>query len=55
MIRKIRKEHKMVWLILAIILPILFVASIVFRHSEPTNQSVPKRNITQSSQGTQRN
>ncbi len=42
MIRKIRKKHKILWLILAIILPLLFVASIAFRHSEPVNEKVPK-------------
>lgn len=42
MIRQIRKNHKIIWLILAVLLPILFVASIVFRHSEPVNQIIPK-------------
>ena len=44
MIRKIRKKHKTVWLILAILLPLLFIASIAFRHSEPVNQTIPKVN-----------
>jgi hypothetical protein len=43
MIRKIRKQHKIVWLILAILLPLLFAASIVLRHDEPVNENVPKR------------
>ena len=42
MIRVIRKRHKIVWLALAILLPILFIASIVFRHSEPFNENIPK-------------
>lgn len=41
MIRSIRKEHKIVWLILAILLPLLFIASIAFRHSEPVNKNIP--------------
>ncbi len=48
MIRKIRKRHRFVWLILAIILPIIFIAGIVFRHGEPVNQNIPKRNSPQS-------
>lgn len=55
MIRKIRKKHKIVWLILAILLPILFIASIAFRHSETTNEIVPQKNKTQSSQSSPRN
>ena len=43
MIRSIRKKHRVIWVILAIILPLLFIASIVFRHQEPVNQIVPKR------------
>ena len=43
MIRSIRKKHKIIWLILAILLPLLFIAGIVFRHSEPVNENVPKK------------
>jgi hypothetical protein len=43
MIRKLRQRHYLIWVILAIILPILFALSIIFRHSEPVNPSVPKR------------
>lgn len=43
MIRSIRRRHKIVWLILAVLLPILFIAGIVFRHREPINENVPKR------------
>ena len=43
MIRKIRKQHKIVWLILAVLLPLLFIASIAFRHSEPVNEHIPQR------------
>jgi hypothetical protein len=48
MIRKIRKIHRLVWLVLAIILPILFIASIAFRHIEPVNQNIPERSLPQS-------
>ena len=41
MIRSIRKRHKMVWLALAVLLPVLFIASVVFRHSEPVNENIP--------------
>jgi hypothetical protein len=53
MIRKIRKRHRFIWLILAISLPIIFIASIVFRHRETFNENVPKRILPQSSQRTQ--
>jgi hypothetical protein len=43
MIRKIRKTHKIIWLILAVLLPLLFIAAVVFRHGEPVNENVPKR------------
>ena len=45
MIRSIRKEHKIVWLLLAILLPVLFISSIVFRHQEPVNSSIPVREV----------
>ena len=45
MIRKIRKTHKIIWLILAVLLPLLFIAAIAFRHGEPVNENVPKRII----------
>lgn len=50
MIRSIRKKHKFIWLILAILLPLIFIVSIASRHLEPTNESIPKRNLPQSSQ-----
>jgi len=50
MIRKIRKNHKIVWLILAVLLPLLFISSIAFRHSEPVNEKIPERVLPQSSQ-----
>jgi len=46
MIRKIRRKHKIIWLILAILLPILFVASIAFRHNEPINEKIPVKFTT---------
>ncbi|MEK7723605.1 MAG: hypothetical protein AAB336_04600 [Acidobacteriota bacterium] len=45
MIRSIRKKHKFIWLILAILLPILFIASIVYRHNEPINESIPSKKL----------
>jgi len=42
MIRRIRKQHKIVWLILAVLLPLLFIASIAFRHRESVNEKIPK-------------
>lgn len=42
MIRSIRKEHKIVWLLLSLLLPLLFIASIVFRHPKPVNENIPK-------------
>ena len=54
MIRRIRKRHKIIWLILAIILPIIFIASIAFRHSEAVNENVPKRNLPQRTQSSPR-
>jgi len=45
MIRKIRKKHKIVWLVLAILLPLIFFAGIVFRHNEPLNEKIPKTSI----------
>ena len=43
MIRRIRKTHKIVWLILAVLLPLLFIASIIYRHRVPINENIPKR------------
>ncbi len=54
MIRSIRKRHKFIWLILAILLPLIFIASIAFRHSEPTNETIPKKILPQSSHRTPR-
>jgi hypothetical protein len=42
MIRTIRKRHKFVWIVLAVLLPILFIAGIVFRHADPVNESIPR-------------
>jgi hypothetical protein len=44
MIRKIRQRHRVIWVISAVLLLVLFTASIIFRHTEPTNENVPKRN-----------
>ena len=41
MISSIRKRHKILWLALAVLLPILFIASIAFRHSDPVNENIP--------------
>jgi hypothetical protein len=52
MIRQIRKQHKLVWLVLAILLPLLFIAGIMFRHRAPVNEKIPK--ITTETQSSQR-
>ncbi len=46
MIRQIRKKHKIVWLIFAILLPVLLIAGIVFRHREPVNENIPRRGLS---------
>jgi len=43
MIRRIRQIHRIVWLISAVLLPLLFIAGIVFRHGEPVNEKIPKK------------
>ncbi len=42
MITKTRKMHRVIWLAIAILLPILFAASIIYRHAEPLNQTIPQ-------------
>jgi hypothetical protein len=42
MIRPIRKCHKIFWIVLVVLLPILFIAGIAFRHTEPVNENIPK-------------
>jgi hypothetical protein len=51
MIRKIRRGHKIVWLILAVLLPLVFIASIAFRHREPVNEKIPE--LATETRGTQ--
>lgn len=46
MIRSIRKTHKIVWLILAVLLPIVFISGIFFRHSETINENIPSKKLT---------
>ncbi|NNE97550.1 MAG: hypothetical protein HKN25_00880 [Pyrinomonadaceae bacterium] len=41
MISKIRKGHKIIWIALAILLPVLLIASIALRHPEPVNEIIP--------------
>jgi hypothetical protein len=55
MIRSIRQRHRLIWLILAVILPLIFAASIWFRHAEPVNESIPQKNKPPSAPRTQRN
>jgi hypothetical protein len=54
MIRQIRKKHKIIWLILAILLPLLFIASVALRHGATVNEKIPERTLPQSSQRTPR-
>ncbi len=42
MIRSIRKRHKVIWLILAVLLVLVFIAGIASRHSEPVNEKIPR-------------
>lgn len=42
MIRSIRRRHKLVWITLALLLPVLFVAALALRHSEPVNDRIPQ-------------
>jgi hypothetical protein len=42
MIRETRKKHRFIWLAFAILLPVLFAASVIYRHSEPLNQVIPQ-------------
>jgi hypothetical protein len=46
MIHKTRQRHRFIWLAIAILLPIIFAASIIYRHSEPLNQSIPQTKTT---------
>lgn len=41
MIRSIRKRHRLVWIVLAVLLPVLFIAALVLRHDEPVNETIP--------------
>lgn len=43
MIRATRKRHRLIWIALAMLLPILFAASIIFRHEEPVNEKIPEK------------
>jgi hypothetical protein len=48
MIRATRKKHKIIWLVLAVLLPLLFIAGLVFRHSLPVNEKIPSITTTES-------
>ncbi len=41
MIRSIRKRHKLVWIVLAVLLPMLITAGLLLRHDEPVNPQIP--------------
>jgi hypothetical protein len=43
MIRSIRKRHRIVWIVLALILPVLIAAALLSRHAEPVNDGIPRR------------
>ncbi len=47
MIHAIRRRHRIIWTVLAVLLTGLFAASIMFRHSEPVNDSVPRRELSE--------
>ncbi len=39
--RKHRRRHLIIWIALAVLLPIVLVAAFSQRHTEPVNRSVP--------------
>jgi hypothetical protein len=43
MIRRIRRRHLIVWLVLSVALLLLLAASVVFRHAAPVNRTIPPR------------
>lgn len=43
MIKATRKKHRLAWTALAILLPLVFAASIIFRHEEPLNEKIPRK------------
>jgi hypothetical protein len=53
MIRSIRQKHLLIWLILAVVLPILLVVSVYFRHPEVVNEKIPQRDLPQRTPSTQ--
>ncbi len=46
MIRSILQKHLLIWLSLAVVLPIVFVVSIYFRHPAVVNERIPQRNVS---------
>ncbi|NNE67800.1 MAG: hypothetical protein HKN33_14655 [Pyrinomonadaceae bacterium] len=42
MIRGSRKRHRIIWLVLAVLLPVLFAAGLLLRHEDPVNIEIPK-------------
>ena len=42
MIRRLRRRHRLIWVALAFVLPLLIIAGLMSRHAEPVNESVPK-------------
>ncbi len=42
MISAIRKRHRIIWIILAVLLAAVFVASVISRHNEPLNDKIPQ-------------
>lgn len=41
MIRSLRKRHRLIWAVLALLLPALFVAALALRHPDPVNDRIP--------------
>ena len=41
MIISLRKRHITIWIILAILLPVIFFVGLALRHGEPLNDKIP--------------
>lgn len=41
MIRSARLRHRIIWIILAVLLPLIIGAGLLYRHPEPVNQKIP--------------
>lgn len=42
MIRRLRKIHRLAWILLAILVPAVFIFGLMYRHQFPLNTEVPQ-------------